>query len=192
MELKSVMGEIVGELKVLQKEDLNNQADDLIGNLIKIKDNNSNIFVYGAGRSGFIGKALVMRLVQAGFPAYFVGESSTPSMNSKDLLILLSGSGKTDVVRKILTISKDNGLEIVLITSNPQENFSGIEEIIAVEGKTKIDTNNSSLPLGSYFELNTFVFLECLLAKLIDQNPQATESMDEVARKYRENKLIVF
>lgn len=132
-----------------------------------------------------------MRLVQAGFPAYFVGESSTPSMNSKDLLILLSGSGKTDVVRKILTISKDNGMEIVVITSNPHENFSGIDEIIAVEGKTKIDTNNSSLPLGSYFELNTFVFLECLLAKLIDQTPQARKSMNEVARKYLENKLIV-
>ena len=191
MNLDHVMGEIIEELKVLGKEVLNNKSDDLIDNFIKMRENNSHIFVYGAGRSGFIGRGLVMRLVQAGFQAHFVGESATPPMNPEDLLIMISGSGKTDMVQKILTISKDNGMKIVLITSHPQENFSDIDQIIDLEGKTKTDTADSSLPLGSYFELNTFIFLECLMAKLIEAYPAARKSMEKVALKYRENKLVV-
>lgn len=191
MELDQVMAEIIEELKVLKKEKLNRQADDVVANLIKINKNNYNIFVYGAGRSGFIGRGLVMRLVQAGFRAYFVGESATPPMNKNDMIILISGSGKTDIVQKILTISKDNGLQIILITSQSQENFYDIGQIIAVEGKTKTDDTDASLPLGSYFELNTFIFLECLLAKLMDESIDAQENMDIVAEKYLENKLVV-
>ena len=191
MELENVMGEIIDELKILQKEELNLKAEVLIGTIIKKNEKNSNIFVYGAGRSGFIGRGLVMRLVQAGFHGYFVGESATPTMNNNDILILISGSGKTDIVQKILTISKDNGVQIVLITSQAQENFYDVDQIIAVEGKTKTDNTEASLPLGSYFELNTFIFLECLLAKLIHSYPAARENMENVAQKYQENKLVV-
>jgi D-arabinose 5-phosphate isomerase GutQ len=120
-----------------------------------------------------------------------VGESAAPPMNKKDLLILLSGSGKTDVVRNVAPIAVANGLDIVLVTSHHTHDLPSIGQTIAIEGKTKTDTNSSSLPLGSFYELNTFIFLECLLAKLIDRSPTARENVKEVAQKYRENKLVV-
>ena len=191
MKIKNLINEIIEDLDLLKKEELNKQSNSLIDILIEKNEYKSNIFIYGAGRSGFIGRGLVMRLVQSGFKAFFIGESSTPPMNQDDLLIMISGSAKTDIVKKVLTISKDNGLKIVLITSHAQHNISGIEYTISVEGKVKTDPNNSSLPLGSYFELNSFIFLECLLAKLIDKSSDAKKNMDKIAKKYRENKLIV-
>ena len=191
MDLKDLIVEIVDEFDLLKQENLNKKVNTLIDLLIEKNDIQSKIFVYGAGRSGFIGRGFVIRLVQSGFKAFFIGESSTPPMNRDDLLILLSGSGKTDIVKKILSISKDNGLVIILITSHEEHKLFNIDQTIAVEGKTKTDTYNSSLPLGSYFELNAFIFLECLISKLITKSTHAKESMDRVAKKYRENKLVV-
>ena len=51
------------------------------------------IFVYGAGRSGLMLKALAMRLMQLGKTVYVVGETITPSIQKGDLLIVASASG---------------------------------------------------------------------------------------------------
>ena len=44
---------------------------------------------------GFIGKCFVMRLVQAGINAFSIGEPSMLPMDKRDILIVISGSGKT-------------------------------------------------------------------------------------------------
>ncbi|MCI4329121.1 MAG: hypothetical protein L3J86_06000, partial [Thermoplasmata archaeon] len=47
-------------------------------------------FVYGAGRSGIIGRAFAMRLVQTGLVAYVFGESVTPIVHQGDAVFILS------------------------------------------------------------------------------------------------------
>lgn len=46
---------------------------------------------YGVGREKCIMQAFVIRLKQLGLDAYLVGETSTPSVGSKDLLIASAG-----------------------------------------------------------------------------------------------------
>ena len=53
------------------------------------------IFVYGAGRSGIIGRAFAMRLVQAGLRAYVIGESVTPIVRQGDAVFVLSAQGES-------------------------------------------------------------------------------------------------
>jgi D-arabinose 5-phosphate isomerase GutQ len=53
------------------------------------------IFVYGAGRSGIIGRAFAMRLVQTGLTAYVIGESVTPIVKKGDAVFILSGQGES-------------------------------------------------------------------------------------------------
>lgn len=53
------------------------------------------VFVAGAGRSGLMGKAFAMRLMQMGMQAYVAGETVTPGIGPNDLLLLCSGSGET-------------------------------------------------------------------------------------------------
>ena len=51
------------------------------------------IFVAGAGRSGLCMRAFGMRLMHLEKTVYVVGETTTPGIAVKDLLILGSGSG---------------------------------------------------------------------------------------------------
>ena len=53
------------------------------------------IFVAGAGRSGLAMKSFAMRLMHMGFDTYVVGETVTPSITDKAVLLIGSGSGST-------------------------------------------------------------------------------------------------
>ncbi|MEM1857523.1 MAG: iron dicitrate transport regulator FecR, partial [Thermoplasmata archaeon] len=62
---------------------LNNLDDESIKKAIDIMLSSNKIFIYGAGRSGIIGKSFAMRLVQLGLTAYFIGETITPIVTEK-------------------------------------------------------------------------------------------------------------
>ena len=87
MGMETIIKELDQSSKTIKPE----QITDLIQ---KIK-NHKRIFVYGTGRSGLMLKALAMRLMQMGLDAYVVGETTTPSVQEGDLLIVASASGET-------------------------------------------------------------------------------------------------
>ena len=62
----------------------------------------NRIFLAGAGRSGLMGKAFVMRLMHMGLDAYVVGETVTANLREGDLLIVGSGSGETKTLIPIV------------------------------------------------------------------------------------------
>jgi 6-phospho-3-hexuloisomerase len=191
IKIKNIIDNIESELDLLKNDDLNNDADDLINNIIETNQI-GNIFVYGAGRSGFIGRSFVMRLVQAGITAFLIGEPSMQPMNRRDILIIISGSGKTPSIKNVVETSKKNKLEIIMVSSNSEAKTDQIDKIIEVQGKSKLNNKNSALPLGSSFEINAYIFLECLITKLIEKSPEARANIEKVAEKYRNNELVVF
>ena len=75
------------------------------------------IFLYGAGRSGLMLKAFAMRLAQAGRCAFVVGETTTPAITARDLLILASASGKTPSVCRCAETARGIGATVFAITS---------------------------------------------------------------------------
>ena len=62
----------------------------------------------GAGRSGLVAKAFAMRLMHLGFTAYVVGETITPAMRPKDLLVIFSGSGRTKTIADIAETARED------------------------------------------------------------------------------------
>ncbi|GAF89436.1 unnamed protein product, partial [marine sediment metagenome] len=46
----------------------------LIDLIIEVKSNNGRIFIYGAGRSGFIGKCFAQRLMHLGIKSCFISD----------------------------------------------------------------------------------------------------------------------
>ena len=54
------------------------------------------VYLAGAGRSGLIARAFAMRLVQLNLRVHFVGEATTPAITSSDVLVVCSGSGRTE------------------------------------------------------------------------------------------------
>ena len=66
-------------------------ADAVVDALIKARI----IFIYGVGRSGLVGKAFSVRLVQMGLDVHFIGDTTTPIVEKEDLVLIISNTGET-------------------------------------------------------------------------------------------------
>ncbi|WP_202983829.1 SIS domain-containing protein [Gilliamella sp. ESL0254] len=86
-----------------------------ITNLIQKIQQHNRIFVYGTGRSGLMLKALAMRLMQLGLNAFVVGETTTPSTQQGDLLIVASASGETNSVNMIAESALKQAIDLAII-----------------------------------------------------------------------------
>ncbi|HNR45276.1 MAG TPA: SIS domain-containing protein, partial [Methanofastidiosum sp.] len=75
MNVKSSVRNIISEISSVMEEIDENTIEEVISEILKA----NKIFIVGAGRSGLVGKAFAMRLMQIGFKVYVVGETITPS-----------------------------------------------------------------------------------------------------------------
>jgi len=138
------------------------------------------VFMLGAGRSGLAAKAFAMRLVQLGLTAYVIGESVTPAMTDKDLLIAVSGSGETKSIVSAARVAKGVGSKVLAVTSYPRSRVGRVSDIkVVIKGRTKIDiekdhlkhqiigTHSTLTPLGTLFEDTVMIFFDGIIAKLM-------------------------
>lgn len=142
-----------------------------VEDMIRLIDTSKYVFVIGAGRSGYIAKAFAMRLMHLGYAVYVVGETVTPRITSEDVLIAISGSGKTTSVVNISKKAKDIGSKLIAITGNKNSSLAEMADVVVlIKGKVKDEkdeTLSQLAPLGTMFELTTMVFLDALVAEIM-------------------------
>ncbi len=128
----------------------------------------SRIFVYGAGRSGLMLKALAMRLAQAGRTVYVVGETVTPAIGGNDLLILASASGNTASVCRYAKIAKDAGADLLILTASPESELTQItgKADVCFRTPTKEDAANPVSLMGTLFEQALLLFCDQVILYL--------------------------
>lgn len=161
-----------------------------IEGMIKAVEDAEGIFLMGAGRSGLVAKAFATRLVQLGLRAYVVGESVTPAMTNKDLLIAVSGSGETNSVVRAAEIARKVGSKVLTVTSYPNSSVCKLSDyVVTVKGRTKIDiekdpirsqiegTHSSLTPLGTLFEDTVMIFFDGIIAKLMIEMKAGEEDL---------------
>ena len=73
------------------------------------------IFTAGAGRSGLAARAFAMRLMHLGYTAYVCGETTTPSLQADDLLLVVSGSGNTATLLCMAEKAKKLGAQLATL-----------------------------------------------------------------------------
>ncbi|RLE84333.1 MAG: 6-phospho-3-hexuloisomerase [Thermoprotei archaeon] len=159
-----------------------NSIEKVINVLIKAREKGRKILVVGAGRSGLVGKSFAMRLMHLGFNVYVVGETITPSVKEEDILIAISGSGRTQVVVTVAAAAKRMGAKIIAITSHPDSPLGRISDyMIRIPGRTKIAKEvdyftrqvlgiyEPLAPLGTLFEDSTLVFFDGLVVELMQR-----------------------
>lgn len=111
------------------------------------------IFVYGAGRSGLMLRALAMRLAQQGRTVYAVGDCTTPAIGEGDLLIAASASGTTHSVCRFVQIALNCGADVLVLTARAQSPLTQLAPAdILLPAPTKDEAGASIQPLGSLFE----------------------------------------
>ncbi|MFX0027416.1 MAG: SIS domain-containing protein, partial [Candidatus Hermodarchaeota archaeon] len=114
------------------------KVNNLIDLIVKTYGDNRIVFLYGAGRSGFIGRCFAQRLMHLGIKSCFISDTITHRYSDKDLLIIISGSGETTSPLAIVKKAKEIGGKIVLFTGNPYSNIAKLSDlIIQIEGKSK-------------------------------------------------------
>lgn len=176
MPVKKAMLEVVRHVEDIL-EGLNEKQ---IAAMIEAIESAERVFMMGAGRSGMASRAFAMRLVQLGLTAYVIGESVTPAMTDKDLLIAVSGSGETKSIVSATRVAKGVGSKILAVTSYPRSRLGRIADMrVAIKGRTKIDvekdhlkhqiigTHSTLTPLGTLFEDTVMIFFDGIIAKLM-------------------------
>ena len=188
--LKAAAEEIISGIKRAIKELNPNEVGRFIELLLAAKD--KKIFVIGMGRSGFVGRAFALRLMNLGFNVYFLGETITPAAGKGDLLIAISGTGTTKMVLTASQAAKDIGATVVAITSFPESPLGQIADlVVTVRGRTKagwpreedylarqlMGEREPLTPLGSIFENNCMVFLDALIVELMHRMGKTEEDL---------------
>lgn len=180
--LKAAAEEIVSCIE-RSIEDLDmDSVEDFISLLLKAKDKKT--FIVGMGRSGFVGRAFALRLMNLGFNVYFLGETITPAAGKGDVLIAISGTGSTKMVLTASAAAKDINATVVAITSFPKSPLGKMaDKVVLIRGRTKegspkeddylarqiIGEREPLTPLGSIFENNCMVFLDSLVVELMQR-----------------------
>ena len=181
--LKKAMIEISGNISTAVQDINDAQVDQLVELLVNGLKSNRRIFVIGAGRSGLVVRAFAMRLMHLGFEVFVVGETITPAVTEKDILIAISGSGRTKLVVESSRIAKTNvGTVLVVITSYPDSPLAQLADLVVeIRGRTKIMEQNDYIqrqikgehspltPLGTLFESTVSAFLNGLISELMEK-----------------------
>ena len=170
-----VLSGIQGVIDSIDDGEINSMVEMIM------KSRNDKMLLIGTGRSGFVGRAFALRLMHLGFNVYVSGETITPALTSDDLVIVISGSGTTTTVVAQAEVAEKIGSKIIAITSHPDSPLGKVaDEVVVVKGRTKLDQiqdyegrqirgEYDNAPLGTMFELSVMVFLDSVIADLMQR-----------------------
>jgi len=136
--------EIAKEVIAVEAKEIANMqkylTDDFEKCIDDISGSKGKFIICGMGKSGLIGKKIAATLASTGTPSFFLhpGEAyhgDLGMIEKEDIVLLISNSGETDEVLKVVPFLQSQGNIIVSMTGNPK----------------------SSLALNSKYHLNTHV-----------------------------------
>ena len=141
------------------------EVHQLLYLIMQTHTNESRVFIYGAGRSGFVGRCFAQRLMHLGVNSCFISDAVTHQYTDKDLVIFISGSGETTSPVAIAQKAKQIGGKIALLTGNPDSTIGKLSDCnIKVEGKSKdvAITQKTLAPYTSLFDISTLSILDSI------------------------------
>jgi len=153
-----------------------------VNSFVDTIDESAEVFVCGAGRSGFMARSFCMRLMHIGLSCYMVGETVTPNIKANDVLVVCSGSGETASLVSMAKKAKSLNAKVALVTINPESTIGKLAdvfvEIKAVSPKTDKKTNATSIqPMGSLFEQSLLIFLDMSIIGIMEKRKLTSDTM---------------
>lgn len=156
------------------------QVEKMLETLLNVRHEEKKVLVVGAGRSGLVGKAFAMRLMQMGFKSYVMGESITPAIGKGDLVIIISGSGRGALSTTSSNTAKRLGALVLAVTSYHDSSLGkNADFVVVVSGREVIAREEeyysrqllgeyASLdPMGTLFEDSCTVFFNSIITELM-------------------------
>lgn len=93
------------------------------------------VVVAGIGKSGLVGKKMVATFASTGTPSFFLHPTEAfhgdlGMLKPIDVVILISNSGETDDVNKLIPSLKSFGNKIIAITGNPYSTLGKYADVV--------------------------------------------------------------
>jgi len=125
------------------------------------------VFVTGEGRSGLVARCFAMRLMHLGLRAYVVGGTVTPAARPGDLLLAVSGSGKTATTCSVARSAARAGARVAAITAGPRSPLANVAALAVVIPAAAARGRTLSRQHGrSLFEQSALLLLDALVLEL--------------------------
>jgi arabinose-5-phosphate isomerase len=122
--------------------------DDFVQACELVLSSRGRVVVLGVGKSGHIGSKIAATLASTGTPAFFVhpAEASHGDLGmitEDDVVLVLSNSGETDEINRILPVLKRLGNPIVALTGNPESTLARHADV-----HLDVSVGEEACPLG--------------------------------------------
>ena len=178
MNIQTYISQILDELGETAGHICNSSAEKLADAIMDAQ----TVFVAGAGRSGLAMKSFAMRLMHIGFDTYVVGETVTPSITDKDVLLIGSGSGSTSSLVTSAKKAEAIGAPLCLLTIDQNSPIGKLADVVltipAPSPKVNRDLGFCSVqPMGSLFEQSLLLTLDAIILLLMEKTGKTPESM---------------
>lgn len=187
------------------------QFNDIINRLEQVKKNESTIHFTGMGRSNLVGKIIGEMMMDRGYLVSFIGESFSVPVKEKDVIIALSGSGRTKTTIDNIRSAAVRDIDIIGITASARselDRFSDYRLVFnwckrtpgqrADYDKSRILGNKPHLtPMGTLFELTALLFGIAVTVSLEAKSPltlfmtfldKVVEDLEKTWREIKEKK----
>ena len=139
------------------------------------------VYVTGEGRSGLVARTFAMRLQHLGLVSYVIGETICPALAAGDLLLAVSGSGKSAGTLVVAEGARKAGARLAAISAtrdNPLAKMCDL--VLVVPGATKHEAAGeakSIQPLSSLFDQSQHVVQDALTVLLGQRLEQGKAEM---------------
>jgi 6-phospho-3-hexuloisomerase len=135
------------------------------------------IFLYGAGRSGFVARSFTMRLNHLGMPIVRMSIDPTTPPSSADCAIIISGTGETPSSIDYANLAHAGGAPVFALTAVRDSRLvhTGAEPILLTVPST--EERRRTAPLGTIFEEAALLYLDSIVAVLMERLQQTEEDM---------------
>lgn len=181
--MRTILETVTQEIKTVLAHVNETEAIQLSQYLVQAK----NIFVFGEGRSGLMGKAFAMRLMHGGFSVYVVGETITPSIQKDDLLVVISGSGSSVMITSLVETVKKKGASLALVTTNSEAAVvKDCQSVLLVPAATKHRRSNEPdtiQPLGNQFDQSVHLLMDSIIIYTLEKSSNSM-SFEEMKNKH--------
>jgi 6-phospho-3-hexuloisomerase len=164
--LDTVRAEVGDILRAVSQAQLHETAETLSAS--------NAVFLTGKGRSGLVGQAFAMRLMQLGLRAHVVGEATAPAVGPGDLVVAVSGSGATACTLHVVEAAKRHGAKVFAVTAEPHSPLATLADGMLVIPRP---AQPSRQPGMTFFEQAALLALDAVVLLLMERLGATEESL---------------
>ncbi len=151
--------------------------------LVALLQEDRTFYFAGEGRSGLVAKAIAMRLMHTGKEVFVIGETITPAIEKEDILIMLSGSGKTNQVIHLGEKAAECGADVFLVTTNKKAlNYPWCTNGLYIPAATKYrlpEEPATIQPLGNQYDQSAHIILDAAIIDSLQVMNRHENMMDK-------------